>query len=115
MNEWIGTIHSIIGAGVSVAILVMESYVSNILLCAYYLINSKGEIDHHLLDIKHFIQKVDLIFVTSLILSVFTFLYTFLRGIVWETDLIIWMTKIRLVALNISVIRATLSYCFHTN
>lgn len=77
MDELIGTIHSLIGIGVSV-VLVMESYVSNILLYACYLTKSKGEIDH-LLEVKHYIlfQKGHTILVISFILSILTFLYTF--------------------------------------
>lgn len=80
MDELIGTIHSLTGTGVSV-VLVMESYVSNILLYACYLTKSKGEIDHYLLEVKHYIlfQKGHMILVISFILSILTFLYTFQR------------------------------------
>lgn len=78
MDELIGTIHSIVGIGISV-VLVMESCVSDILLCACYSSVSKGEIDHHLLEVKHYIlcQKGHLILVMSFIFSILTSLYAF--------------------------------------
>lgn len=56
--------------GVSV-VLVMESYSSNIMLCASYLTKQKGKIDQYLLVVKHCIlsQKVHLILLTSFVLS----------------------------------------------
>lgn len=45
-----------------------------------------------------------------LFLSILTFLYTFLKGVVSKTDWITWLTKIELVALDLSI-RANLSYC----
>lgn len=51
------------------AVLVMESDVSNILLCACYLTKSKGETDHHLLELKHYIlsQKGYMILISSFV------------------------------------------------
>lgn len=69
MDELVDTIHSIVGTDVSV-VLVMESYVFNILLCACYSTTSRGEIDHHhLLEVKHYVlhQKGHMILIISFV------------------------------------------------
>lgn len=99
--------------GIGVLIVhMMESQIPSVLLCANYLTKSKGEIDHYTV-VKNciFCRKVHLSF-ASFILSILTFFYTFLKGVVSEPDWIIWLTKIWLVALDI-YIRANLSYCLH--
>lgn len=116
------TTHSIISTGVPV-VLVMRSYVSSTFLCAYYLIKLRGEIDSHLLDIKYYIfcQEVHLVLVTSFnyffkkrylfiyfkIVSILIFIYTFLRGVVSETDWVIWLTKIGLLHWTFLLIELT--------
>ena len=61
----------------------MESYVSNVLLCACYLTKSKGETNHHLLEIKHYIlfQKGHIILVTSFIFFLFLIINLFFIGV----------------------------------